>query len=279
MTESLQNKSEINEDALQKLMRMSCIFRTILKKEGLKLAYNSWKKRLKNDVENVMHNMLCEKEIASYLEIHKAECENLEASGIHCFEVLGMDLDFLGARMVKRRHGLACEYKKPVDALLATVAASNNQTVRTPWEVLCYGETGEIVEGMSSLEVPERYVTPMTRTRNQVVRLLEGVETLDKMVKVLAPHIKGIIQIYPAFDIDWHWLKHHAKEVLANQAHDSILAKFPAVGVADISEKQVLVLLQAFSEKQVLKVELSKKGERQQLCCFRFHIPNRFYRF
>lgn len=112
MTESLQNKTDINEDALNKLFKVSCIFRTILKKDGLKIGYKAWQKRIKSDMEAIIHNMLVEQEIANFNAIHKAECESLEVSGIHAFEVLSMELDFLGTRMLKPRHGLSDEYKK-----------------------------------------------------------------------------------------------------------------------------------------------------------------------
>ena len=134
-----------------------------------------------------------------------------------------------------------------MDALLTTVAVSNNQTVRTPYETLVFGSSEEIIEGVTSLKVPESIAQKMTRTRKQVCRLLEGVQGLEKMQKTLAPHIKGILQVYPQFDLDWHWLKHHAKECLVNRAHDSILDKFPRAGAPDVSEKQVLASLQALS--------------------------------
>ena len=81
----------------------------MLKKDGLELGYKSWQKRVKNDLESVVHNMLNEQEITNFNEIHKAECESLEVSGVHSFEVLSLELDFMGTRMLKQRHGLSCE--------------------------------------------------------------------------------------------------------------------------------------------------------------------------
>ena len=69
--ESIRNKTDINETALHKLSKVSCTFRSILKKHGLKLGYKTRKSRVKTDVEKVVHDMLSEQEIQNFNYIHK----------------------------------------------------------------------------------------------------------------------------------------------------------------------------------------------------------------
>ena len=244
VTDSMRENQPPDEEALHKLLKCSIIFRSLLKKEGLRIGYKAWQARITTDLEGCLHNELNPVEIKNYTTIHRQECAALEASGIDPFEVLDMKISFLGTPMAKPRHALSDEYKKPMDALITTVSVSNGHTPRLPWEIQAFEESAEIVEGLSSLRAPESYIKAMTSARKQVCRLLQGIGSIEKMIKTLTPHVKGILQVYPQFDLEWHWLRFHAKDVIIERAHDSILATFPEKGEAAVAFKPVLISLQ-----------------------------------
>lgn len=245
MKDALTHKTEVNDSCLRQLLGASGVCRALFAKEGMKAGYRSWLVRVKADLESLVHNELEEQEILNYKQVHRTESGNLEAAGISSFEQLSMACDFLGNMMSKMRLALSDEWRLPSIALLTTVAVSNNQVDRVPWEVMAFGEDEQVVDHMSSLAVPASYCKQMGAVRKQVNRLLDGVTGLPQMEKALAPHVKGLLDTYPDFELDLHWLKHHAQPVVQEKAHSLILGMFPDHDKVGMTEKMCHAKLQA----------------------------------
>ena len=55
---ALRASQPVDEAALHKLLKCSVIFRSLLKKEGLRVGYKAWQSRITSDLESCLHNML-----------------------------------------------------------------------------------------------------------------------------------------------------------------------------------------------------------------------------
>ena len=222
MAESLGSRSEPDENVLKTLVVSSSICRILFKQAALKSGYNSWIKRIKSDLDALVHNDMNEDDIANFRTVHKHEAASLENAGIDAFEVLNMELAFLTSIMEHKRRALSDEWRLPLVALLTTIVVSNGQVDRFAWERMAWGDS-VVVEAMTTLRAPAWFVNKTQPLRRQVNRILEGVDSLSQMKKVLQPHVNNLLEAHPDFELDLKWLNDHSGPVVREMAHGMML--------------------------------------------------------
>ena len=225
-----------DDDTLQRVMDASVCCSSLFSKEGVRLNYLAWVERIEQDLKTLVGNGLIEEDIEHFKNIHREEANNMKEMGVKVFDKLHKQVSFLAQEVSPERTALNDEWRLPLEALLRTVAISNRQVDRTPFELLAFG-TGYIVEEYRTLKAPDYIIKDMVGPRKQVNRILEGQRTIKDMIKTLSPHFKSIVNGAGDFNLEIDFLINHAQTIITSRAHGLILSAFPQLTRKRIQEQ------------------------------------------